>query len=622
MNPPATIRLALVGNPNCGKTALFNLLTGSRQKVANYAGVTVERKEGRFLAPSGRHYALLDLPGAYSLHAASLDEAVTRDLCRGFYPGEPAPDVIVCVVDATNLRLHLRFALEVRELGKPMVLAVNMMDAARRRGIAVDLAALERELGVPVVPTVAVRHEGARELVAKLDAIADTLHEPHAHLGHGTPLEPDVLHAETRRLLSLAVTMPRRTAGIDDVLDRWLLHPVIGLLSLAVVMFLIFQAVYAWAQPMMDLIDAGTSALGLWAGRVLPEGPLNSLVVDGIIAGVGGVIVFLPQILILFAFILALEESGYLPRAAFLLDKLMASAGLSGRSFIPLLSSFACAVPGIMATRSIQDPRDRLATIIVAPLMTCSARLPVYALLIGTFIPPRQIGFLNLQGLVLFGLYAAGILSALLVAWMMMKWRRDKSEHPLLLELPSYRLPHPRDLAFGLWERAEIFLKRVGGIILAMTVLLWFLLSFPGAPEGATGSAIDYSFAGRIGHALTTVFAPVGFTWQICIALIPGMAAREVAVSSLATIYSLSATDDAAAAQALSPLIAQDWSLATALSLLVWYIYAPQCISTLATIRRETHSWKQVGISAGYLFAMAYLASLFTYQVAVALGAG
>jgi ferrous iron transport protein B len=617
---PGIPRVALVGSPNCGKTALFNLLTGSRQKVANYAGVTVERKEGRLHAPSGRSYAVLDLPGAYSLHAASLDEAVTRDLCRGFYPGEPAPDVMVCVVDATNLRLHLRFALELRELGRPMVLAVNMMDAAKRRGIDVDLAVLERELGVPVVPTVAVRRDGARELVAMLDQVSEAPHEPRVHLAEGA--QPADLHAETRRLLALAVSMPRRTAEIDDRLDRWLLHPVLGLVSLAVVMFLIFQAVYAWATPLMDLIEAGTTLLGDSVGGIMPEGPLKSLMVDGIIAGLGGVIVFLPQILILFAFILALEESGYLPRAAFLLDKLMSSAGLSGRSFIPLLSSFACAIPGIMATRSIQDPRDRLATIIVAPLMTCSARLPVYALLIGAFIPQQKVGIFNLQGLVLFALYAAGILSALLVAWTMKKWRRDRGEHALLLELPSYRLPHPRDLALGLWERAAIFLKRVGGIILALTILLWFLLTFPGAPEGYTGAAIDYSFAGRIGHAMTTFFSPLGFNWQICIALIPGLAAREVAVSSLATVYALSATDDVAAAQALSPLIAQDWSLATALSLLVWYIYAPQCISTLATIRRETRSWKQVGLSAGYLFGLAYLASLITYQVAVALGGG
>ena len=614
----STLRLALVGNPNCGKTALFNQLTGSRQKVANYTGVTVERKEGRLHAPSGRSYAVLDLPGAYSLNAASLDEAVTRDVCRGFYPGEPAPDVLVCVVDATNLRLHLRFALEVRELGKPMILAVNMMDAAQRRGIAIDLAALERELGVPVVETVAVKHNGARALVEQIDRMAAHLHAPTGRLPEGTDV-----HAETRRLLSLAVTMPTRTAKIDDALDRWLLHPVFGLLALAVVMFLIFQAVYAWATPLMDLIEAGTGALGGWAGGLLPEGPLSSLLVDGIIAGLGGVVVFLPQILILFAFILALEESGYLPRAAFLLDRMMASAGLSGRSFIPLLSSFACAIPGIMATRSIQDPRDRLATILVAPLMTCSARLPVYALLIGAFIPQKTVwGIFNQQGLVLFGLYAAGILSALVVSWVMKKWRRDKSEHALLLELPSYRIPHPRDLLIGLWERAVIFLKRVGGIILALTILLWFLLNFPAPPEGAIGPAIDYSFAGRMGHAMAVFFAPLGFNWQICIALIPGLAAREVAVSSLATIYALSAADDDAAIQALTPVISDGWSLATALSLLVWFIYAPMCISTLATIKRETNSWKQMGFAAFYLFVLAYLASLVTYQVASALGAG
>ncbi|WP_447939336.1 ferrous iron transport protein B [Pseudoxanthomonas mexicana] len=615
----STLRLALVGNPNCGKTALFNQLTGSRQKVANYAGVTVERKEGRLhSAASGRQYAVLDLPGAYSLHAASLDEAVTRDVCRGFYPGEAAPDVLVCVVDATNLRLHLRFALEVRELGKPMILAVNMMDAAQRRGIAIDLAALERELGVPVVETVAVKHNGARALIEQIDRTAARPHEPTARLAEGADL-----HAETRRLLSLAVSMPTRTAKIDDALDRWLLHPVFGLLALAVVMFLIFQAVYAWATPLMDLIEAGTGALGEWAGAFLPEGPLNSLLVDGIIAGLGGVIVFLPQILILFAFILALEESGYLPRAAFLLDRMMASAGLSGRSFIPLLSSFACAIPGIMATRSIQDPRDRLATILVAPLMTCSARLPVYALLIGAFIPQKTVwGVFNQQGLVLFGLYAAGIVSALIVSWVMKKWRRDRSEHALLLELPSYRIPHPRDLLIGLWERAMIFLKRVGGIILALTILLWVLLTFPEAPVGAVGPAIDYSFAGRIGHAMAVFFSPLGFNWQICIALIPGMGAREVAVSSLATIYSLSAADDDAAIQALTPVISDGWSLATALSLLVWFIYAPMCISTLATIKRETNSWKQMGFATFYLFALAYMASLVTYQVASALGGG
>jgi len=611
------LRIALVGNPNSGKTALFNQLTGSRQKVANYTGVTVERKEGRLRAPSGREFAVLDLPGAYSLQPASLDEAITRDLCRGFYPGEAAPDVLLCVIDATNLRLHLRFALELRELGKPMIVALNMVDAAERRGIKIDVQALEQALGVPVVETVAVRRNGEARLVERLDAMV-----PHLQAPVAVPAATDY-HAQVRDILAASVSMPTRTAKIDDALDRWLLHPVFGLLTLAVVMFLIFQAVYAWATPVMDLIEAGTAALGGWIGGALPEGPLNSLLTDGIIAGVGGVIVFLPQILILFAFILALEESGYLPRAAFLLDRMMAAAGLSGRSFIPLLSSFACAVPGIMPTRSIQDPRDRLATILVAPLMTCSARLPVYALLIGAFIPQKQIwGVFNQQGLVLFGLYAAGILSALLMSWTMKKWRRDKSEHPLMLELPSYRIPHPRDLAVGLYERGMIFLKRVGGIILALTILLWVLLSFPGAPENATMPAIDYSFAGQIGHAMAVFFAPLGFNWQICIALIPGLAAREVAVASLATVYALSAADDDAASQALTPLISDGWSLATALSLLVWYIYAPMCISTLATIKRETNSWKQMGFATFYLFAAAYIASLITYQVTVALGGG
>jgi ferrous iron transport protein B len=615
MSATRTMRIALVGNPNCGKTALFNLLTGSRQKVANYAGVTVERKEGRLTAPSGRSYALLDLPGAYSLQAASLDEAITRDLCRGFLPGEPAPDVLVCVVDATNLRLHLRFALELRELGKPMILAVNMIDAAKRRGIDIDLAALERELGVPVVATVAVKRNGAQALVATLDAIAGSLSAPKVQLADAADL-----HAETRRLLSIAVAMPRRTAEIDDALDRWLLHPVIGLASLALVMFLIFQAVFSWAAPLQDAMSAGVAWLGQGVGGVMPAGPLRSLLIDGVFAGVGTVVEFLPQILILFAFILALEESGYLPRAAFLLDRVMYKAGLSGRSFIPLLSSFACAIPGIMATRSIQDPRDRLATIMVAPLMTCSARLPVYTLLIGAFIPRQQVaGFINLQGLVLFALYLAGIVSALIVSWTMKKWRRDRSEHALMLELPSYRLPHPRDLLIGLWERASIFLKRVGGIILALTVLLWFLASFPAPPVGGTLPAIDYSFAGRIGHAMEHVFAPIGFNWQICIALVPGMAAREVAVSSLATVYALSATTDGLAAAQLAPIITGQWSLATALSLLAWYIYAPQCLSTLAVIRRETRSWKQVAIATGYLFGLAYMVSLVTFQVASAL---
>jgi ferrous iron transport protein B len=602
-------QVALVGNPNCGKTALFNRLTGSRQKVANYAGVTVERKAGVIRTPSGRQVQLLDLPGAYSLAATSPDEAITRDVCLGRMAGEARPDLLVCVADATNLRLHLRFVLEVRALGLPMILALNMCDAAEKRGIVVDRARLEAELGVPVIETIAVRADGAAALMARIDGELPPL------APSGAPAD---LHAEVRRLLAVAVQVPRATGEIDDAIDRWALHPVFGLALLAVVMFLIFQAVFSWSAPLQDSIDAGVGALADQLKAMLPDNTLRSLLVDGMLVGTGSVVVFLPQILLLFLFILVLEESGYLPRAAFLLDRLMVGAGLTGRSFIPLLSSFACAVPGIMAARTIQDPRDRLATILVAPLMTCSARLPVYALLIGAFIPKATVaGLFNLQGLVLFGLYVAGIVSALAVAYAMKLIRRDSTEHALLLELPSYRVPHVTDVLIGLWERASVFLKRVGGIILTLTVLLWFLSTFPAAPADFAGPAIDYSYAGRIGRAMEAVFAPIGFNWQICIALIPGLAAREVAVSSLATVYAVAATGDEAAGQLL-PLIAAQWSLATALSLIVWYVFAPQCVSTLAVIRRETRSWKIVGIATVYLFALAYGASFLTFRIASA----
>ncbi|MDF3838935.1 ferrous iron transport protein B [Cupriavidus basilensis] len=606
------LRVALVGNPNCGKTALFNRLTGSRQKVANYAGVTVERKEGHFVSPAGRQVRVLDLPGAYSLHAASLDEAITRDVCLGQRPGEPRPDLLVSVVDATNLRLHLRFVLELRRLGLPMVLVLNMSDAAAKRGIHIDRDKLAAALGVPVVETVAVKRNGATNLLAALDAALPAV--PAAPAETGSDLD---VHQEVKRLLDAAVTMPARTAAMDDRLDRIVLHPVFGLMILAVLLFLMFQAVFSWAAPVMDGIEGGVHWFGEIVGSHLPEGMLRSLLVDGLIAGLGSVIVFLPQILILFLFILTLEESGYLPRAAFLLDRLMMGAGLSGRSFIPLLSSFACAIPGIMATRTIQDPRDRITTILVAPLMTCSARLPVYALLIGAFIPARTVmGLFNLQGLVLFALYVAGIVSALVVAYVLKYFRRDRTDHPLLMELPSYRIPNPRDVALGLWERARIFLSRVGKVILTLTVLLWFLATFPSPPAGATGPAIDYSFAGMIGRALEHVFAPVGFNWQICIALVPGLAAREVAVGALATVYALSGSEDAVASQ-LAPMIAAQWSLATALSLLAWYVFAPQCISTLAVIRRETNSWKVMAASAAYLAGLGYLAAFATYRIAL-----
>ena len=610
-----TLRIALVGNPNCGKTALFNQLTGGRQKVANYAGVTVERKEGRFVAPSGRQVQLLDLPGAYSFDSSSPDELITRDVLLGRYRGEAVPDLVVCVADATNLRLHLRFVLEVTRLGHPVVLALNMMDAAAKRGIKIDTGTLQRRLGVKVVHTVAVKRGGVSALIEAIDGSSADQKLPRiverSDVGHSG----DDVHAEVRALLAEAVQMPRATDERDDMLDRWALHPVLGLTILACVMFLVFQAVYSIGKPMTDAIGDGFGWLGAQAGAGLPDGPLRSLVTDGLIGGLGTVLGFLPEILVLFFFILVLEESGYLPRAAFLLDRFMLSVGLSGRSFIPLLSSFACAIPGVLGTRSITDPRDRLATILVAPLMTCSARLPVYALLIGAFIPThRVLGIFNLQGLVLFALYAAGIGGAVTVGWVMSKLRGDGSEQALLMELPSYRMPRARDVAIGLWERSSIFVKRLTGVILALTVLMWFISTFPSPPDGATGPAIDYSFAGYIGRALQYVFEPLGFNWQISLSLIPAFAARETAVAALATVYGVSGGDSDVVS--LGHALSGNFSVASALALLVWFAFAPQCMSTLAVIRRETRSWRNVGISFGYMFAMAYVASFLTYQIA------
>ena len=609
------LRIALVGNPNCGKTSLFNHLTGTRQKVANYAGVTVERKVGQFTLPSGKPVRVLDLPGTYSLDATSPDEAITRDVVQGKIAEEGQQDAFLCVVDATNLKLHLGLVLEMIELGRPVLLVLNMMDEARRRGMQINTQKLSERLGIPVVETVAVRNSGIENLMNALDQGKYSI--PHTEL---SGLTGDNHHKITTILHDVVHSVEQEDKR-SDLLDKIFLHPVFGLVSLALMMFVVFQAVFAWAAPFMDGIEAFFGWLGEYVGQHISHPLLNSLVVDGVIAGAGGVVVFLPQILILFFFILVLEESGYLPRAAFLLDKLMFKAGLSGRAFIPLLSSFACAVPGIMATRSISDPRDRLTTIFVAPLMTCSARLPVYALLIAAFIPEKMVwGVFNLQGLVLFALYMAGIISALMVSFVLKFFQKDKSQHMLLMELPSYRFPDVKSIWIGLLDRAKIFLKRVGGIIFALSILLWFLCTFPQPPEGATLPAIDYSLAGMLGHLMQPIFAPLGFNWQICIALIPAMAAREVVVAALGTVYALSATDDDAISQGLASIISSDgslgWSLATGLSLLVWFIYAPHCLATLATVKRETGSWKTVSLMTAYLFGLAYLMSFLTYQIA------
>ncbi len=609
------LRIALVGNPNCGKTSLFNHLTGTRQKVANYAGVTVERKVGQFTLPSSKPVRVLDLPGTYSLNATSPDEAITRDVVQGKIAEEEQQDAFLCVVDATNLKLHLGLVLEMIELGRPVLLVLNMMDEARRRGMQINTQKLAERLGIPVVETVAVRNSGIENLMNALDQ--GKYSTPHTELSGLTGDN----HQKISTILHDVVHSVDPEDKRSDLLDKIFLHPVLGLVSLALMMFVVFQAVFAWAAPFMDGIETFFGWFGEYVGQHIAHPLLNSLVVDGVIAGAGGVVVFLPQILILFFFILVLEESGYLPRAAFLLDKLMFKAGLSGRAFIPLLSSFACAVPGIMATRSISDPRDRLTTIFVAPLMTCSARLPVYALLIAAFIPEYMVwGVFNLQGLVLFALYMAGIVSALMVSFILKFFQKDKSQHMLLMELPSYRFPDVKSIWIGLLDRAKIFLKRVGGIIFALSILLWFLCTFPQPPVGATLPDIDYSLAGMLGHVMQPIFAPLGFNWQICIALIPAMAAREVVVAALGTVYALSATNDDAISQGLASIISSDgrlgWSLATGLSLLVWFVYAPHCLATLATVKRETGSWKTVSFMTAYLFGLAYLMSFLTYQIA------
>src|SRR5450830_171885 len=620
-----TINLALVGDPNCGKTALFNRLTGARQKVANYAGVTVERKAGRFHSAKGMSYQILDLPGTYGLSALTPDEAVTRAVLLGERNDEAPPDLIVLVVDASKLQLNLKLVIEVLRLNLPTILALNMCDIARSRGVEVCTDKLGGELGIPVVETVAVQKHGTEVLIAAIDAWNLSGNKKDSWISDRFSGAESMTGTERqeiiRNILRVAVTERIQEKTTEDRIDAWVLHPFIGYVVLLTLLFIIFQAVFSWSALPMALIKDSIDALGGLVTQLLPDGLLRSLLVDGVIAGVGSVLVFLPQILILFFFILLLEDSGYLPRAAFLLDRLMGSVGLSGRAFIPLLSSFACAIPGIMATRTIQSPRDRLATIMIAPLMTCSARLPVYALIIGAFIPDRSVGIFNLQGLVLFGLYLAGIVSAMAVAYVLKRTMSKGQYQPLMLELPNYHWPNLRNLIIGLWERTRIFVTRVGTIILALMILLWFLSSYPAPPAGAVGPAIQYSLAGRLGHWLEVVFAPIGFNWQIAIALIPGLAAREVAVGALGTVYALSATGDQLATT-LTPMIAATWTLPTALSLLAWYVFAPQCISTLSIVKRETNSWKPALAMAGYMFALAYLGSFATYQISRSLSGG
>lgn len=618
--------VALIGCPNSGKTALFNRLTGSRQKVANYAGVTVERKEGIAHTASGTAFTVLDLPGVYTLRAKSPDEIITRDVLLGRVPDVSRPSLFICVADATNLKLHLRMALEIKQLGVPMILAVNMMDIAKRRGFTINFEALSQKLGIPVIGTVAVRHGQTNELLAAIEtalaAKSSTSTPPEKILDWHEPTATDLrkLSHEVRHTLDDAGITYGRPPVSTYRIDTFLLNPVLGILSLFALMFCVFQAVFTWAAWPMDQIDGILSALSAVVESQMPQGLLQSFIINGIIGGVGSVIVFLPQILILYFFILLLEDTGYMARAAFLLDKLMGGVGLHGKAFIPLLSSFACAIPGIMATRTIESKADRFTTIMIAPLMTCSARIPVYVLIIAAFIPDTPVwGLFNLQGVVMFSLYISGILFGLLVAYVMKRYTFNQSNDSFVLEMPDYKMPLLRNLALGLYERARIFLKRAGSIIFMVTIVIWIISTFPYAPAGAIEPAINYSIAGMLGQFLQPLFAPIGFSWQMVIALIPGMAAREVAVSVLGTVYAVGDASAGVDNATLASTLAASWSLASALSFLVWYIFAPQCIATLAVIKRETNSWRWMWFATFYLFALAYIGALITYNVTLSL---
>ena len=609
---------ALVGNPNAGKSALFNALTGARQKIANYPGVTVERKAGRLVLPSGEPMELIDLPGSYGFTTTSPDEEVTRKVVHGEFPGEAAPDVLVVVLDASNLEQHLVFAQEVIELGRPTVVALNMVDLAERDGLVLDAQALEQSLGVPVIETVAVRRRGLPELNAAIMAAEARVVEgcTDAHRPHITLPERRL---EAHSIAQAAILSESAKHRLHSRLDKVLLHPWIGPVILFALLFVVFQAVFAGAAPFADALEGGVGAISALVSRFMAPGLLRDLMTEGVLAGVGSVVVFLPQIVILFAFILAMEASGYMARAAFLMDRMMAGVGLSGRSFIPLLSSFACAIPGIMATRSIADPKDRLTTILIAPLMTCSARLPVYAVIIGAFIPDRTVGGgVGLQGLVLFALYVAGIVGAMVVALVLRSSLTKGAASGFIMELPKYQMPRLSDLLIGLWQRAWVFLRRAGTIIFTVTVALWLLLNFPRAAPGE--DQVDASIAGHLANGLAVVVEPIGFNREIALSLIPAMAAREVAVSSLATTYAVAADNDDQAALALRDQLAGRWSLPTALAFLAWFVFAPQCLSTIAVARRETNGWKWPAFMLLYLFALAYIFAGITYWSAVALG--
>lgn len=708
-------RVAILGNPNAGKSTLFNQLTGLRQKVGNYPGVTVEKKMGLCELPSGRTVEIIDLPGSYSLHPGSPDEVIVRDVLLGLQTDTPAPDQIVFVVDATNLERHLFLALQIIEIGRPVILALNMSDLAEARGIVIDEAELERALGVPVIAISASKGAGLGHLRRLLDRQIEPStarfrrwppqvlrvlqniearlprHEHLSEMGRldlamalllddgeddalarfAPPHLQDDLRILRRRLDTvdpewrtdeavglydaigdLMSRVVKQTTENRDVLrerlDRVLTHRTFGPLLFVALMGIVFQSVFEWAAPAMDAIDALVGGLGSVLESTLPAGPLRSLLVDGVIAGVGTTITFVPQIAVLFFFLTLMEDSGYMARAAFIMDRLMAKVGLSGRSFIPLLSSFACAIPGIMATRTIENRRDRLTTILIAPFMSCSARLPVYALLIGAFIPDKRWGFVSLPGLTLFSMYFLGIIAAILVAWVLQRtvFRGGKSLY--VMELPPYRMPDWRSVLVTVRDRCLLFLRKAGTVILAVSVVLWFLASYPkgGAEVRAlqsaqlaavsagnsqeasrldhqiAGASLRNSFAGRAGRLLEPAIEPLGFDWRIGIALITSFAAREVMVSTMATVYNLGEGDEDFVSLRQTLREAKDpetglpsYSPLIAVSLMVFFVLACQCMSTVAVARRETNSWVWPIVMIVLMNGLAWGASFLVMQV-------
>jgi ferrous iron transport protein B len=632
------LTIAIAGNPNAGKTSLFNALTGLRQKVANYPGVTVESKIGEWtLSPDFVPARLIDLPGLYSLEAASLDEEIARDILLSRKQMTDSIDVIVVVVDATNLVRNLYLATQLIDAAKPVVIALTMFDLAERNNLKIDVAKLSAEFRVPVVPVVAKQRRGLRELANAVLAATEFENKVAApqtvrdvvDAGHR---QSNLIrrYARIERIVSDTTEAKQRQKSTSEKIDRFVTHRLLGPLILVLVLLVVFQSIFSWATLPMSLIENVFGALGNFVRLNLPAGLLTDLLVDGVITGVGGVLVFLPQILLLFFFIAVLEDSGYMARAAFLMDRLMRSVGLHGKAFMPLLSSFACAVPGIMATRTIENPKDRIATIMIAPFMSCSARLPVYTLMIAAlFAGQKVLGFVSTGALIILGMYLLGIVAAIVVASLLRRTVLKAPTPPFVMEMPPYRVPSVRNVARAMLMRATIFLKRAGTVILVVSVILWALAAFPRAknPNAKDPQSIqlEQSFVGRAGHVIEPLIKPLGFDWKIGIGLISSFAARETIISTLSVVYN--AGDDSENQSLVGAMRsakradgAPVWTPLVGLSLMVFFVLACQCMSTVAIVRRETNSWRWPLFMLGYMMVLAYVASLITFQSGRLLG--